>query len=753
MNSVRILWRCLMKNIKLMALISIVLFLSLNLFAEKNLILEINVQGNHNIDEELIKSLITFEVGEGLTQDNITKTYNNLYQLGVLDNIEIDKTELQQGISIMVNVTEYPIVNSVKYKGNKKVKKTKINENTSLKTGSYWSPFLESETQKSIKELYKKKGYHLASSEFKISDAGNNKVDVLVKVNESSKVTIKKIRIHGNKGVTTKKLLGKMKTKKAGLLRTGKFEKEQFDEDMDKIISYYNKKGYVDARIISFEKELVENKFFIEIYLYEGSSYKFGKVFVKGNNRFTEEVVTSEFKFKKNEIFNLEKFKTQLGGVATMYYEEGHIYSQFDHELEKADDRINIHLNITENTRAKVRKIHFSGNRKTKEKIVRRHLAISPGDYYQQSKIMQTQQNIYNLGFFEPDMYPDIEPINKNGDIDLVLYLNDKTSGSANGGIAINSQDGIVGQLGLTHNNILGNSWQAGVKWEFGGKTQNFTFNFTNPYLYDTNTLVGFDIYHTTKEWSTFKIQTNGGSVRFGRPVSFLNFGKLVFGYSLYSKKYEILDSVDPEDVSDNLNELDGKSWQNTSSVSATFSRDSRNNVFFPSSGSHFTLYNEFAGGPLLGNFDYYKQIAQVSWYTKTIWELVLRTKWRFGYVTGYNNMEVPPDERFYLGGTGPDGLRGYPDRSVGPADGGLREIIFSTEYAAPLAGDQIVGLLFFDAGNSFNELEDFNFGKMKKGGGMGIRIRSPLGLIGFDYAFNFDTGTWEPHFQFGTTF
>lgn len=742
-----------MHKIKIIMLFVVILLFSLNLLAENNLILEINVAGNYNIDSELIKSLVTFEVGEGLTQDNVTKTYNNLYQLGVLDEIEIEKTELQQGISILVTVKEYPIVNEVKYKGNKKVKKDKINENTALKVGSYWSPFLESETRKSIKELYKKKGYHLASSGFDISDAGNNKVDVLVKVTESSKVTIKKIKIHGNKGVTTKKLLGKMKTKKAGLLRTGKFEQEKFDEDLDKLIAYYNKKGYVDARIVSHEKELVDNRFYINIYLYEGSSYRFGEVFVKGNKRFTDEIVKAEFKFKENEIFNLEKFNQQLGGVATMYYEEGHIYSQFDHELEKSEEKINIHLNVTENTRARVRKIHFSGNRKTKEKIVRRHLAISPGDYYQQSKIMQTQQNIYNLGFFEPDMYPDIEPINKNGDIDLVMYLNDKTSGSANGGIAINSQDGVVGQLGLTHNNILGNSWQAGVKWEFGGTTQNFTFNFTNPYLYDTNTLVGFDIYHTTKEWSTFEIKTNGGSVRFGRPVSFLNFGKMVFGYSLYSKKYEILESVDSEDVSDNLNELDEKGWQNTSSVSATFSRDSRNNVFFPSSGSHFTLYNEFAGGPLLGDFDYYKHITQMSWYTKTIWELVLRTKWRFGYVTGYNGSIVPPDERFYLGGTGPDGIRGYADRSVGPTDGGLREIIFSAEYAAPLAGDQIVGLLFFDAGNSYNMLEDFNFSELKKGGGMGIRIRSPLGLIGFDYAFNFDTGTWEPHFQFGTTF
>jgi outer membrane protein insertion porin family len=69
------------------------------------------------------------------------------------------------------------------------------------------------------------------------------------------------------------------------------------------------------------------------------------------------------------------------------------------------------------------------------------------------------------------------------------------------------------------------------------------------------------------------------------------------------------------------------------------------------------------------------------------------------------------------------------------------------------LAGDQIVGLLFFDAGDSYNKLEEFNLWEFKSGAGAGIRIQSPFGLIGFDYAYNFTDKKWEPHFQFGTSF
>ncbi len=718
-----------------------------------DLVLEIRISGNINIEKSLIESLIAFEVGDLLQDDKVSKTIKDLYQLGVFKDIFIETKRLDQGLIVDIMIDEFSVIQDFSFFGNDKLKDKKLEEVITLQQGTYWSPFLQTNIEKKIKNEYRQKGYHLAEIVFQVEEIAEKKVDLTIVIEEGSKIVIKTVRIHGNKEVPDKKLLGKMKTKKAGLFRSGKFDKEKFDEDLVRVVEYYNKNGYVDARIISWDKQIEDDRFAIDIYLYEGNSYKFGDVIVSGNKRFTKKVIKSRFTFKDNETFNLEKFNQQLGNVAALYYEDGFIYSSFDHELEKYGESINIRLHITENTRARIRKIFIKGNRKTKEKVIRRHLSISPGDYYQQSKLKRTLSNIYNMGFFEPDLYPEpSNPINSNGDIDITLHMNDRVSGSANGGVALNSQEGLVGQLAITHNNLLGNSWQAGIKWEFGGKTQNFSLNFTNPYFLNTSTLAGFDIYHTTKEWDTYKVRTNGGSLRIGHPLGFLNYSKLIGGYSLYSKKYSILEGEEDE-ASDNLIELDEKGWQFTSAIFFTFSRDSRDNIFFPTTGSQFTIYNELAGGPLQGDFSYFKQIAQISWYTKTLWELALKTKWRFGYVTGYNGQDVPPDERFYLGGTGADGLRGFPDRSVGPVDGGLREIIFSAEYGAPLAGDQVVALLFFDAGDSYNTLRNFNFWKMKKGTGVGIRIRSPFGLIGFDYAYNLEDRTWEPHFQFGTTF
>lgn len=745
-----------MPGLKKPLLVTLLLMVCLSIaWAENDIILEIKVLGNQNIDRDLVLSVIPMRLGDSPKPDAIAKSIRNLYQLGVFEDINIDIDTLEQGVVVTVNLLEFPIVEKVIFEGNDELSEGELEDITGVRKGSYWSPYLRAELRSKILKAYSEKNYHHAKVDFNTSDAEKNRVDLRIVVEEGSEITIKAIRFHGNKEITASDLTDEMEVKKRSLFRSGQFDQTKFDTDLDKIITFYNTEGYIDARILKWEKNIENDEdMVIDIFLNEGEKFYFGRVISRGNIAFDNEMIASHFKFTENEIFSMEKFQKQLQGVSSMYYEEGYIYSQFNHELQKDGNKLNIVLNIKENNRARIHKIVIKGNHRTKEKIIRRQLAIAPGDYFSQSKVMQTQQRIYNLGFFEADLRPDYEAINENGDIDLVIPVTDRMSGSVNGGVGYNSQDNFVGQFSLSQDNLFGNSWKIQLSTEFGGSTENFEADFTNPYLYDTNTLGGVSLAHTTKKWSSFNYQvmSDGGSVRIGRPLSFLNYSQFVLSYAFSAKKYEILDTDDS--YSSYIEELDATGWQYNSSISATLSRDSRDNVFFPKTGTQFTLYNEIAGGPLGGDFDYFKQITEFRWFVNLYWDLVLRNKWRIGYVTAYGNSdEVPPEERFYLGGTGVNGIRGFGDRSIGPDDGGHRAAIFSSELGFPIAGDDIVALAFFDAGNAFDRLEEFNLWKMKKGTGLGIRIRSPFGLIGFDYAYNLEEDKWEPHFQFGTTF
>lgn len=730
------------------------------LYGAGETIYEIRVEGVQNIDPELVTSALSLRVGDVLDPEAVAKSIRSLYKMGMFSDVQVLTEPYNTGVNLIVQVAENPVVSSVDFIGFKVIKQERIDELITLRVGSYWNEGLKSQLLRKLKNEYATKGYGNAVIDVYEAKGTGNKVGLKVQVTEGKRVAIKMVTFVGNDSYEDKVLKKKMKTKAASFLRSGRFEQDKFDADLTKLAAFYKKNGYIDAVIGPYELQAISDRAMeLVINVQEGTKYSFGKVEVTGNDHFTAENLLSVFTLRKGAPFDQEKFDQQVGKVYSKYFDEGFIYVEIEPKYEKMADSLNVMLDIKENTRAKVRQIHITGNRRAKEKVLRRQLEIAPGDYFRQSQVLRTQQNIYNLGFFEQDIKLDYSRINKEGDIDLQIDVVDKSSGTANGGIGYNSEDKFVGQLSTSMNNLFGNNWSSGLSWEFGGSTQNFEFEFTNPNLYDSDILFGTNLYYTKKNWSSFyyEIYTRGAGIRLGQALPWIDRTRVVGGYSLYSKKYRITDMesiMDNADANATLIELDSLAWRYTSSLNLTFSRDTRDNVFFPTIGSQFTLYSELAGGALGGDFDYFKQIAQVNWYTDTWKKIILRTKWRFCYVTPFGRSDdAPPDEKFYLGGTGADGIRGFSDRSIAPSGGGTRAIIFSTELGYPIGGDQIIGLAFFDAGDSYNKLRDFNFINMKKGTGLGIRIRSPFGLIGFDYAYNLNDGGWEPHLQFGTTF
>ncbi len=723
-------------------------------------IYEIRVEGTQNIADELVISAMSLKVGDPVASENVSRSIKNLYRMGVFSDIQMETEPYRTGINLIVKVTENPAVSSVNYQGFKVIKKDKLEELTGLHIGSYWSGSMKAQVLSKLKTEYASKGFGYAEIEILDQALPSNQVAITIRVEEGNRVTLKNVTFIGNRNFEDKVLIRRMKTKPSSFLRSGRFDQEKFDGDLVALADFYKKNGFIDVAIGPYELQQISDRHHeLVITIDEGVKYIFGEIKVSGNEHFTTDIILESFTFKAGDTFDQEKFDKQMARVYSLYFDEGFIYTDIRNEFDKTGEQLNVNMVIVENVRAQIRQIHITGNRRTKEKVLRRQLEIAPGDYYRQSQVIRSQQNIYNLGFFEPDIRLDYERINANGDIDLQIDVTDKPSGVANFGAGYNSQDKFVGQLSLSQNNLFGNNWSSGVTWDFGGSTQNFELSFTNPNLYDSNVLLGTNLYYTKKNWSSFyyEIYTRGGAVRLGQAIPWVDRSRASIGYSFYSKKYNItnMSSIFADSLANaTLIELDQLGWRYTSAVNFTLSRDTRDNIFFPTKGSQITLYSEVAGGPLMGDFDYFKQIAQVNWYAEAWKKLTLRTKWRFSYITPYGaSDDAPPDEKFYLGGTGADGIRGYPDRSIGPAGGGTRAIIFSTELGYPIAGDQIIGVGFFDAGDSYNHLRDFNFMDLKKGVGAGIRIRSPFGLIGFDYAYSIADRSWEPHLQFGTTF
>jgi outer membrane protein insertion porin family len=280
----------------------------------------------------------------------------------------------------------------------------------------------------------------------------------------------------------------------------------------------------------------------------------------------------------------------------------------------------------------------------------------------------------------------------------------------------------------------------------------------------DTPTSAGFDLYQTSRTWTSYYTEVRtGGDLRLGRRLSWPDdYFRIYWKYRLEDVEYkDFSGSYNPSEEYD-LRRID---WpQRTSSTTFTLIRDSRDLPEFATMGSVHSLSSEFAGGVLGGDVNYHKHIFDSAWYFQNLWKLTLMIKTRAGIVDTYTRSQsVPFSERFMPGGTSFDGtIRGYDNRSVGPVEsgaeiGGKTMLIFTAEYQFPVVEQQIYGLLFMDAGNAWRSLNETDITDLKRSAGVGIRIVAPMiGVIGFDMAYGFDNlegGEWHPHFQLGTSF
>jgi len=184
---------------------------------------------------------------------------------------------------------------------------------------------------------------------------------------------------------------------------------------------------------------------------------------------------------------------------------------------------------------------------------------------------------------------------------------------------------------------------------------------------------------------------------------------------------------------------------------------------------------------------EYFKIKFKGDWYTRLVGKLVLRTNIEFGFLGSYNSAvgEVP-FERFFMGGDGLGGnftldgretiqLRGYENNSITPInpvtgqqEGGIVFNKYSLELRYPLTlkpSASIYALTFLEAGNNFNNFQEYNPFLLKRSAGVGVRIFMPaFGLLGIDFGYGFDeddrpqsAGTgpsgWQTHFIIGQQF
>ncbi len=737
----------------------------------------ISIEGNLTADANFVKLNSGLVENEEITGEDIQKAIKQLWSLNLFSDIQVllDR-EVNDSVYLTIKVVEHPRLERIELQGNDKIKKKEIEKKLDFYRGQVMGPKEIARAEKNIRKLYEEKGYLLAKVEPVVRDGASPGKRILrLNIDEGNKVVIEGIRFHGNANFSNKKLRKQLKdTEENGFLffGGGDFDSEKYQEDLKKLIAFYRKEGFREAEVLrdSISYGPQKKEMFIDIWVEEGIRYYFGDITWEGNELFEAANLASYLDFKKGDVYNKEKIQRAVfERVGNLYYDSGYIYARVTpQETPVGRDTVDIHFRVVEGNAVKVHKIHISGNTKTKEKVIRRSLRVRPGDTFSREALVRSQREIFVLNFFA-DVRPDVQPISDE-EVDILLEVEEKSTQTANMSAGFSERDKLIGSLGMTMNNFLGNGQTLSFDWNFGRAFRSFQLGFTEPWFLDTPTLVGINIFDTKRDrrFIGYDQSSRGLSLRFGRRLSWPdNFFRADWIYRF-----------DRTNLSNFVEELKNsqaarQDWPLTiSGVTQIFSRNSLDRPEFPTSGSRFSFSTELAGGPLGGNVSFHKHILQNEWFTPAFLNFILFNNFQAGYVEGFGDDldNIPFLELFFMGGEGLSrsiALRGYDDPLSGGrflGDGGKVMFKYSTELRFPISPNPtIFGLMFAEAGNTWASLGRTDIFDLRRSVGLGIRIFMPmLGIIGFDYAYGFDNvdfltgekfGDWKPHFVFGRSF
>lgn len=742
--------------------------------------IEVQYAGPATVSKEKLLSNMRTRVGQPFSEQVVEEDIRNLYATGNVVNVRIFGEVVEKGVKVIVVLQSKATVSGVAVVGSKEFKASRLMEKIKTKVGDVASEAaLEADRQKLI-EYYRGKGF--PGVEVSYSMQTNDKLGtarVTFEVKEGAKSVVKTVRFEGNKGISTSELRKAVKTKKyiplwSLVAKTGRVAEEQLSEDVVAIRELYQNKGYSDVQVgrprVTKEKNGVEVVFPIV----EGAPYKVGNITFRGARLFPEAELSRSTALRSGAVYGPAAVQADIKKLQDLYGARGYVDFQAGVRTVPGGDHVtDLVYTIEEGSQSYVGRVNIVGNTRTKDKVIRRELALAPGDLFNTTRMEASKQILTNLNYFgKVDVYPSETPVATERDLNVVLE--EKRTGQLNFGAGFSSIDSLLGFAEVSQSNFDITNWPnftgGGQKFrsrvQYGSQRKDVLVSLTEPYFLDRKlSLSGEAFYRNASFLSNFYAESRlGFDLAIRKPITQFAFGRMGYRFERVS-----LNSVDPSAPQDAVDLVDAGALMK-SQVFAGFTYDSRDSLFLSRKGERVDVSTYLTGGPLGGDVQLGGASVEASKYFNFKWDTILTLNaeaavvdtWGSG-TKGQNGQDlgVPLYDRLFLGGV--NNLRGFRYRFVGGngrvkvsrtsgratdvtnTRGGVPPVgepvggrslgRFTVEYTAPVV-DKVRAAVFYDAGFVNEEAFDFGTAGYNSDFGFGVRLELPIGPIRVDYAF-----------------
>lgn len=690
-------------------------------------VLSVSTSGLETVDTTLVLSTFQVKPGDVFRTQAIRDGIRALYRLQLFDQIEVNGEPTALGLNLGLRLVESPRISAVEFNGNRAIGSDKLQEKIAGTTGRVAGHKTLQEVTAKLDELYREEGYPRAEvhGDYLPAEKHNERILTLV-ITEGARIKVTAIRFTGNASISADKLRGQMDTRQKGFFRSGRLMPDKLEADMDKIRTYYQRNGFRDVRIADYQVKYADDNRTaeIEIAVDEGPPYTMSGHAIEGNSVLSLEQLEKLVRFGVGDRYNREKIDRTAGDIGAAYADRGYLYAQVDPDERLDSTQVFVTYRVVEQEPSRIRYIEILGNTRTKERVIRRQLYVFPGRKFDRELLVRSQRELFQLGYFQ-DVAVDFRPLPGSYDVDLMLKVEEKSVGTASGGAGYSSQGGLTGFLELGHPNLFGNGQAITLRLEKGSRVSNFEFSFTEPWLFNTPTTLGFDLYHNTITQDLYEVKRTGGALRLSRPVPGMPYTRVYGTYSFERTdgwgRYTLDETPDTTDYSPGSAYTDSTrvisrvtstpnpvqfdpSGRSTSSLTIALTRNSTDHPVYPRAGAITSLTTEVAGGLLQGDVSYQKLTLDSRMYFKALsvpkfTKPAVLFRLQAGGIS-FNTRGDPvrvgsapapgeADDRlftieslelFRLGGTGRNALRGYDDYEVVPEENLRRRVVVSTD-------------------------------------------------------------------------
>jgi outer membrane protein insertion porin family len=716
------IWRC------FVAFLLLLIFV-LPSTSQSDLIVGIQIHGNRRIPAETIKARIFTKVGDVYDVQAIERDFNALWNTGYFEDIRFEREESARGWVLHIYVKERPTIREINYVGLNAVSTSDVldrfkDRKVGLSVESQYDPTKIKKAEVVLKDLLAEHGRQFATVRTEIRPIPPAAVGISFVVKEGPKVKVGKIEFRGNTHIKSRTLRAAMKNlKPIGIphsiflenLFAKTYDATKLDEDTERVRAEYQNRGYFKVLVEDPKTEIHDTGHTgmhvpllqagagkavdITMPIQEGARYKLGSITFKNNKAIRNtNALRALFPIKDGDIFSREKIAKGLENLRKAYGEAGYINftsvpdTKFDDEKKTVD----LTIDVDEGKQFYVRRIEFSGNTTTRDKVIRREIALEEGQIYNSRMWELSLMRLNQLGYFE-QLKPDDPNTTerhldeKNGTVDLTLKVHEKGKNS------IGLQGGVSGLAGAfvginySTNNFLGLGETLSVQASIGNYQRDIVFGFTEPYLFDRPIQAGFNVYLRKISYDQarqYAILT-GQSANLSSPFlqNLQNYSQSSTGFSLsvsyplrrsfkrvgisYSFDRSSLVAVSQASILlfDNLNfsGIQGPNALNgiiTSKITPSFTMNTLDAAYAPHHGKSLFLGAEIAG--LGGTVHTIRPIFQYKqFFPMQKRRNALGYNVQASFITGFGSVVAPPFERAYLGGE--NDIRGFDIRTVSP--------------------------------------------------------------------------------------